>query len=71
MTEYELVECLVTLFGFNDEGGSSELHVLDTATSGDILEQKLAHNINAISFAREILGFEHIDSVANHAVVHV
>lgn len=57
MTEYELAEYLTTLLGFNPEGGSSELHELDTAAAGDIIDQNMPHQINATMFAREILGF--------------
>ncbi|XP_070205737.1 cilia- and flagella-associated protein 251-like isoform X2 [Littorina saxatilis] len=57
MTEYELAEYLTTLLGFNPEGGSSEMHDLDTAVAGDVIDQNLPHNINATMFARQILGF--------------
>lgn len=57
MTEYELAEYLTTLLGFNPEGGSSELHELDTAAAGDIIDQNMPHQITATMFAREILGF--------------
>ena len=57
MTEYELAEYLTTLLGFNQEGGSSELHELDTTVAGDIIDQNMPHQINATMFAREILGF--------------
>ncbi|KAL8575873.1 hypothetical protein ACOMHN_014878 [Nucella lapillus] len=57
MTEYELAEYLTTLLGFNPEGGSSEMHDLDTTTAADVIDQNLPHQINAVMFAREILGF--------------
>lgn len=57
MTEYELAEYLTTLLGFSAEGGSSELHELDTSVAGDIIESNLPQDIDANMFASQILGF--------------
>ena len=58
MTEYELAEYLTTLLGFSPEGGSSEMHALDTQMAADVIDANLPHNINAHMFAKEILGFQ-------------
>ena len=57
MTEYELAEYLMTLLGYNAEGGSSELHEFDTTIAGDVISEGLPQNINAEMFANEVLGF--------------
>ena len=57
MTEYELAEYLVTLLGYNSEGGSSELQEFDTSTAGDVISENLPHDITADMFANEVLGF--------------
>ena len=64
MTEYELAEYLTTLLGFSPDGGSSELHTLDTAMAADVIDANLPHNINAPLFAKEILGFQMFDENA-------
>lgn len=57
MTEYELAEYLTTLLGYNNEGGSSELHEFDVNTAGDVIDQNLPHHVTAEMFADEVLGF--------------
>ena len=57
MTEYELAEYLTTLLGFNEEGGSSELHDFDPSTAGDIIEDNLPQDVTSDMFANELLGF--------------
>lgn len=58
MTEYELAEYLTTLLGFNPEGGSSELHELDTTVAGDVIDKHIPTDISASIFAKELLGFD-------------
>ena len=61
MTEYELAEYLTTLLGFNPEGGSSEMHELDTTMAGDVIDKYMPTSINASLFAKEMLGFSLFD----------
>ncbi|XP_064612327.1 cilia- and flagella-associated protein 251-like isoform X2 [Liolophura sinensis] len=67
MTEIELAEYLTTLMGFNEEGGSSELHEFDPTTAGDLLDANLPVQINAGLFAQEILGFSMMGEDATSA----
>jgi len=57
MTEYELAEYLTTLMGYNEEGGSSELHEFDASTAGDLIDQTLPLDITAQMLSDELLGF--------------
>ena len=57
MSEYELAEYLTTLLGYNAEGGSCEQQEFDPTYAGDIIEENLASNITASTFANELLNF--------------
>lgn len=57
MTEDELADYLVTLLGYNEEGGSSESGKLAPGVAGDIIEDNLPLEITAEMFANELLGF--------------
>ena len=57
MTEYELAEYLTTLLGFNEEGGSSELHEFDPTTAGSVIDDNLPQDITAEMFSNDLLGF--------------
>ena len=57
MSEYELAEYLTTLLGYNAEGGSCEQQEFDPTYAGDIIEENLAANIDADTFANDLLNF--------------
>jgi len=55
--EYDLAEYLMTLLGYTEEGGSSELQEFDTANAGSLIDQSLPHDITSHMFADDLLGF--------------
>ena len=57
MTEGELAECMTTLLGLGELGGSAETGTYDASNANDLLEEHLPEDITADSFAAQVLGF--------------
>ena len=47
----------MTLLGYTEEGGSSELHQFDTSQAGTLIDQSLPQDITPQMFADDLLGF--------------
>jgi len=47
----------MTLLGYTEEGGSSELHQFDTSQAGTLIDQSLPQDITPHMFADDLLSF--------------
>ena len=47
----------MTLLGYTEEGGSSELHQFDTGNAGTLIDESLPQDITSEMFADDLLGF--------------